>query len=479
MESTLYKTHARKETHPARIGALGRLYGIATAPCERCDVLEIGCGDGGNLIPLAVRYPESRFVGIDLSAELVAKGRQDIATLGLENIELARADVSTYEAPVGAFDYIICHGVYSWVAAETQEAILRVAQAALREYGVFLCSYNTYPGWRQRGAVRDVMRVGAAGCAAHASDRERYAAGMSFLELVSGERKGGGDPFGAYLRESYERLLDSDPGYVIQEFLQPHNAPLLFRDFMELARSSHLQFMSEARVVMMSADDLGSSAKDYLESLGEDVIAREQALDMMRNRMFRETLLCHERLSLRRGLSTEAFRALCFVANYIPLDDSPECVRFSERATGKEVTTPAGECSAMLGVAASLGARGGTVADIIDASRGRFLVEEREALSIIATLWRSGFLDALTSPLVEEGELVRVSPLARLQAERGVRVTSALHDSYALTPLERKAIVGAQEGMTVTALSTLLLADAPQADISAMMRALVDRGLLM
>lgn len=486
MEDVLYKTFARRETHPARIGALARLYGLDAAAPDRCSYLEIGCGDGGNIIPLAVRNPHSTFLGIDRSERLIEKGRADSKALGLSNIELHCADISAYDVSPDSYDYIVCHGVYSWVSIEVQRAILRTAKKALRAHGVALISYNTFPGWRQRGVIRDILQVGAAASGEALTDRARYSAAMQFLERIVSERSNSEDMYGAYLKESYDRLRQSEPSYVIQEFLGNHNSPVLFRDFMRDATESGFQFLSEARVVMMSEDDLSSPMKQFLASFGDDVVGREQGLDICRNRMFRETILCHSDRSLVRGLKVDVFKELYFVANYVPVTtvdtDPMESTTFKERATFREVVAPPGECAKLLRVIASLGVRGGTVAEIQEASRDRLSISEREFLSIVATLWRSGFVDAVVSPLSVGSNVVRdlkVCPWAALQASRGEKVTSVLHDSYDLTALEREALCLAEAGASVSALETLLLKNGERADVARSLESLVTRGFFL
>lgn len=483
MEDVLYKTFARRETHPARIGALARLYGLDAPAPDRCSFFEIGCGDGGNIIPLAVRNPHSRFLGIDLSEHVIEKARADSKTLGLNNIEFNCADISSYEVSPGSYDYVVCHGVYSWVSSEVQRAILMTSKKALRDNGVALISYNTFPGWRQRGVVRDILRVGAAASGESLTDRARYSAAMEFFERLVLERASSEDAFGAYLKESYERLRQSEPSYVIQEFLGAHNSPVLFRDFMKDAGEFGFQFLSEARVVMMSADDLSSNMRELLASFGDDVVEREQVLDICRNRMFRETILCHSDRALVRGLKVDIFKELYFVANYVPVvaadTDPMQSNIFKERATFREVTTPPGECSKLLRVIASFGTHGASVAAVQDVAREKLSMSEREAFSIVATLWRSGFVDALVAPLGMEAQGAgdrKICPWAALQASRGDKVTSALHDSYDLSPLEREALRLAGEGASLAALETLLLGKGERSEVSRSLESLVTRG---
>src|SRR5271166_4981750 len=107
-----YPSHPFAQTHPAHLAALGALLGVSTAPLERCRVLELGCGDGGNLIPMAMSYPGAAFVGLDLAASVVKHGNELIGELGLGNIALRAADVLDFPADAGEFDFNLAHGLY-------------------------------------------------------------------------------------------------------------------------------------------------------------------------------------------------------------------------------------------------------------------------------------------------------------------------------------------------------------------------------
>src|SRR3954464_2394603 len=107
------------QTHPDRLATLATLFGMRPAPVERCRVLELGCGDGSNLVPMALVLPESRFLGLDLAGEPIRRGRATIDALGLRNVELRQEDLRAFaggaDAEQESFDFIVAHGVYSWV----------------------------------------------------------------------------------------------------------------------------------------------------------------------------------------------------------------------------------------------------------------------------------------------------------------------------------------------------------------------------
>jgi SAM-dependent methyltransferase len=140
-----YFSQAYAQSHPDRLAAMAKLFGMTPAPLGECRVLELGCASGGNLIPMAVHLPGSSFVGFDLSVRQIADGKAIVEQLQLRNIELRQMDILAVDQTIGKFDYIIAHGVYSWVPAEVQDKLLAICGENLTPNGVAYVSYNTYP----------------------------------------------------------------------------------------------------------------------------------------------------------------------------------------------------------------------------------------------------------------------------------------------------------------------------------------------
>ena len=113
-DAVLYPTRAFIQTHPDRLATLAALFGLAAPPPAACSVLELGCGAGGNLLPMAVALPGSTFVGIDTSRRAIERAQATTARLGLTNISFEEISIEDYE-PAGSVDYVIAHGVFSWV----------------------------------------------------------------------------------------------------------------------------------------------------------------------------------------------------------------------------------------------------------------------------------------------------------------------------------------------------------------------------
>src|SRR5690349_13184672 len=119
----LYTSQPFAFSQPASLAALALLHGVETEPVETARILELGCASGGNIIPLAARFANAEFVGIDIEARAIAEGNSRIDALGLANIKLEAADIIEFAERDGRFDYVICHGILSWVPEPVRAAI--------------------------------------------------------------------------------------------------------------------------------------------------------------------------------------------------------------------------------------------------------------------------------------------------------------------------------------------------------------------
>jgi SAM-dependent methyltransferase len=152
-----YPSGAYPQSHPRRLATLGALFGMQPADILTARVLELGAADGSNLIPMAAELPQATFVGIERAGIQARTGQATIKELGLRTITLLHRDMLDVDAQLGQFDYIIAHGVFSWVPGEVQDKTLSICKQNLEPNGIAYVSYNTYPGWHMRGMMRDMM----------------------------------------------------------------------------------------------------------------------------------------------------------------------------------------------------------------------------------------------------------------------------------------------------------------------------------
>jgi SAM-dependent methyltransferase len=283
-----YQSNAFPETHPNHLCVLGKLLGLETAAPSSARVLELGCASGGNLIPMAFHLPSARFLGVDLSASQIRAGQRVSRRLGLGNIELRQGDVRDLDSDLGEFDYIIAHGLYSWIPPTVREHLLSLAPRLLAPAGLFYVSYNTLPGWRMRGMLRDTLRYAARGAG---TPEARIAAARSALDRLRGAIAGLDALSAQYLREEIAQLERAHPSYLLYEYLAEHNQAFLFTDFAEDAERAGLRYLCDTDLRTLFPSSYGAAVEEALAPI-EDGVELEQWLDFVTNRNFRQSVLC-------------------------------------------------------------------------------------------------------------------------------------------------------------------------------------------
>ncbi|ERJ29489.1 class I SAM-dependent methyltransferase [Campylobacter concisus] len=291
-----YKSAAFAQSSPYKLEACATLLGINPPPCKNAKILEIGCSFGGNLIPFAVNNENARVVGIDLSGEQIRRGKEIVKEIGLSNLELIHGDICEFKSDE-KFDYIIAHGVFSWVPDFVKDAILRVVRENLSQNGVAFISYNVYPGWKIKDVVRDLMLLAAKD---QNSTEERLKAAKEALLIFK-------EILLAKDNEIYEKqiplkvllfwidnILSKSDFYVAHEFLEEINDPFYFKDFNAMLVKNELAYLCECGLEDILAPNIGMELADsYKDKKFKDRIDLEQFIDIVSNRVFRQSLIVH------------------------------------------------------------------------------------------------------------------------------------------------------------------------------------------
>jgi len=295
-----YRTVTFPQTRPERLAAIARIFGLESPPVETARVLELGCASGTNVVAFADDHPASQCLGIDASAVQIADGWKTIEALGIKNVRLKHADILTLGEELGTFDYIICHGVFSWVPPAVQEKILAICRENLAPNGVAYVSYNTYPGWHVRGIVRDMMRY-------HGMQFQdpgtRLAQAKALVQFVVDTGKVQPTRFKQILKDEFDSLADADDSYLHHEHLEENNRPMYFHEFARMLGVNGLQYLGEAEFSTMISSNFAKETAETLNKLGaHDILQMEQYMDYVRCRYFRQTLVCKLGVSLNRQL---------------------------------------------------------------------------------------------------------------------------------------------------------------------------------
>jgi len=453
-----YHSDPFPQTHPAVLASVATLLGVDAPPVDHCRVLEIGCAGGGNLIPMAQELPNSHFTGIDLSARQIKEATDATAILGLKNIAFQQKDVMDVTPEFGQFDYIIVHGVFSWVPRAVADKILDVCSKNLSPKGVAYVSYNTLPGWHIRGMIRDMMSYHTRQFSRPEIKTRQARALLNFLaEAVPSEN----NPYGMHLQNELNVVRKMRDSYIYHEHLEHENNPVYFHEFVERAETHDLQYLGEAQFGIMAiaaSQGVKTEVWNTLLQVCQTTAEREQYLDFLRNRQFRQTLLVHKDVMIDRSLNPEHMTGLYVISVARPkapmnLESSePEEIQL---ASGATLPVRAPLMKAAITHLAEIWPKGISFHELRKAARSRLaplegqdddaLIKNDTVLlgNGLRSLYALNFvelssIEPSTSP--EVSEQPTTTPLARYQAQRGALVTNRRHRSITVNPFERRVL---------------------------------------
>ena len=429
----LYPGGVYFQTHPDRLAAMGILFGVEAQAIGRCRVLEIGCGEGTNLIAMAYGLPDSEFIGIDLAAKPIDRAQARIEGAGLTNIRCQQLDLTEIGPDFGQFDYIIAHGLYAWVPKSVQDKLLAVCKQNLTPNGIAFISYNANPGGLVRQALRDMMLFHSRGIE---DSRERVQQGKTFLRSVL-EAMDPRIPWRSVLEDEFNKMCDRGDSVIFHDEYSPYFSPAYFTDFIGHAEQHGLQFLSEAQLVDMMVPQVKPEAHVALNELARNnLIAYQQNLDFVRFRKFRQTLLCHHEIRLRRDGFFGGLRRLLVASALMAAVEQADgsCEFSSERAAGSiETNNPA--TIAVLRHLEHIWPRAEKFDELVDLACARIPNASQDAVAeelsrVVLKLAAGTLVDLRSHPLrIAEGvsERPTASLLARLESQEGQFVTTQLH----------------------------------------------------
>jgi methyltransferase-like protein len=449
-----YLGHAYPFTHPDHLASIAYLFGLDPAAASRCRILELGCGDGANLIPMAYSFADSEFLGIDTAGLPIAEGQSLLREMGLKNITLLQMNLMDFSDGFGQFDYVIAHGLYSWIPPEVQEQLLRICRAVLLPHGVAFISYNTYPGCYIRRMLREIMLFHV-DRAPDPMTRIQQARAISGL---LGSAYTTSDELDALLKKEWESICQRHPGALCHDDLADVNQPVYFHEFVAHAGRHGLQYLAEAELFMMYDVNLPEQFRHAMSELGDQRLLREQYLDFICCRRFRQTLLCHQEIPLQDQPARDRLRRL-FAASgasvasaTVDLDAHAEA-RFHGHNNATLISShPVVKALMLVLIEAWPGSL--PFQKLVGAIQARF---EGSSFEELATLVEEALLGALKVGVLElrlhepryalePGERPVVSQLARLQAAKGELLTNLRHSSVSVPDESARQLIQRMDG---------------------------------
>jgi SAM-dependent methyltransferase len=457
------------ETQPDFLAAVARLHGFDAPDPSHARILELGCAQGGNLIPLAWRWPGSDCVGVELSRVQAEAGADFIHRLGLPNVRILHGDLAALPDDLGEFDVIIAHGVFSWVPPAVQQALLDVCRRHLSPHGIAYISFNVAAGWHALQPLRTAL-IERTSAELPAPERHRQA--LRVLDQLQAEWS---DPF---LLKEIAYLRTAAPSYLFHEYLAEFNVPMPFAEFAAQLDAHGLLYVGEAgprRAVVELEDAWGLMP----EGMAGRWRAAEAALDDALAIRFRRALVARDDAPCAQPPQAEALRGLAFYADLhsdeeIDLEAPTEQGFLNPAGNTFPVALPVMKAAVMalsaaypgaLGYAALLSAASQVLAEYgagAEAEEAAF----RDALFQLVLLHGVMPTVAAGSFAVEPGERPAANALARQQADTsGWVVSGARHVAMDLDPAGRMLLGRLDGSRTVDEIASVMRATLAQSGL--------------
>jgi SAM-dependent methyltransferase len=427
-------------------------------PFQRFRLVELGCGDGANLLPLSFYNSRSTFIGIDNSRAELARAQESARRLGLANIHFVLQDVrDLVSTDFEPFDYVIAHGLYSWVPEDAREAILTFCRQSLTPSGLAYISYNAQPGWATRRLVRETLL--RARSVREAAVEDKAARAIELAAQLLDDLPSLDYAHAVLLAGELERVRDGKPGYVFHEYLAEVNEGFWLRDFVEHARRSGLDYVADAQFCRWEGH-VPAALKTAVANRSLDSIDQEEAADLLGDRYFRASILCRAdapKASIsHQELLEEVHIATSLCAQSDPFDLTEGVIERFFNADGPEVTLDASITKAAIVLLAAQWPRGMRLetlcrqaSKLLVANGCEVMAGAQSRLSDdLITLFEAGQIDLrLKEPAyhTKVSEYPEAHALARFEAEHREALTTPYHLPLPFEP-RALALVRALDG---------------------------------
>ncbi len=289
---------------PSHISAIASLFGNKDfVDYKKCKVLEVGCGEGGNLISLAANYPKSEFLGLDENDEKLNKGRLSAEELGLKNIKFKTVKYEKLKKE-GEYDYILANRIFSIIEDDLAEKIFKFCSDSLSKDGFLYTSYATKPGWNLLEIVADVARY-------HIKDipeSDKEAQVGAILQFLKRNING-----------NYKSIIDSElkeiTPFFIHYLLNKEHKARYFEDMVKSAHNNGLMYLSDTNLAAMYIKNYSKEIGEALEPFSTNIVKQEQFLDFINLRKRRSSIFCKQGKTISREVKPENINGLTLSGN--------------------------------------------------------------------------------------------------------------------------------------------------------------------
>jgi ubiquinone/menaquinone biosynthesis C-methylase UbiE len=252
---------------------------------------DLGCGTADTLLTFAAANPRGRFHGVDFNPQQIATARVRAQKAELGNVELLECDFTALlEQDLPPLDFLVAHGIWTWVSAEKRAAILAFARRRLKSGGLFYVSYDALPAWAALEPLRRLMLEHTRHL--EGSTLERARAGYELMKRLADGEAG---YFRAHptARSMLSLMEKAGLPYVAHEYFHEHWEPMYVADVARSLGRSGLSYVGQVPL-HLNLPELAfpPKLKEHARTLA-DRLDLEMLKDYALNEPFRADVYIH------------------------------------------------------------------------------------------------------------------------------------------------------------------------------------------
>jgi SAM-dependent methyltransferase len=288
---------------PARLRLVAALNGFTPPPAHEFDYCELGCAHGDTTAALAAAFPRASFVGVDLNPEHIASARAVARGGELANVRFFERDFEDLaKEDLPDFDFIVAHGVLSWIGPVKRKAVLEFARSKLKPGGILYVSYNALPGWASVEPLRQLILGRAALASGNSLERARVGVEFANRMAAGGAEYFTSNPAAKAMLSTMEKHGLS---YVVHEYLHAHWVPMYFAQVAAEMAQHDLYFVGQLPLYLNYRDIAVPPGLAPVFQAAGDRITFESLKDFALNEYFRRDVY----IKGRTACSEDATRA--------------------------------------------------------------------------------------------------------------------------------------------------------------------------
>ena len=330
-----YSAYPITWTAPERLALASLLHGGPRLPLDKYRVLELGCANGANLLPMAWYRQHGEFTGLDGSARQIAIANEARQQLGLSNLRFIHGDFrSASDQLEGPYDIIMAHGVFSWIDDEARDAMLQLCASLLAPGGLLYLNYNAKPGWTVRGMVRDFLMQQTA----HArtlKERAEMCKEVSAQVIAPLQEKE--HPYSKLMGNEFELVATQNPAYIAHEYLSPENNAYWRDEFFSLLQDFGFSFVADADFNCVS-NRITEAYSHHLKETGLSAAIAGESADLICYRQMQSPILTHSSFP-KKACDDAEFARLIIASNLEPMEVEEGSHPSFKHASGQEIET--------------------------------------------------------------------------------------------------------------------------------------------